>query len=549
MRDVELIDVEPVPGAPSHGRPPDARPTHGRPADDLAADEAPPDEALPDEAPPGHPRARPRRRPPDRPPVTEISLDGTPPDVVHHPPQHRATGGHRRRLVVLLVVGVLVAGGALVADRLGGGGERVQAVPPGMLARIEQPPWQRWSAPVETGDVLVPVGDVLVVTAVRLGRFTVTGLDATDGSTRWTQDLGPVAGARPLTGCRAADGPTGEGAASTIPQDEPAQAAGTVLLCAVEGPRTLERRGASAVGAPGTGWPTTDLLVTALAADTGEPMGEWRHRGRLLDVARAGDDLVLLSADHQGVARVERRSGASGEVRWWYEDDAPLRLRAGAAARPQLQVSDTFVLVQSWSVLVLAAEDGEVVLRPPRDSVVVGALEGELVSTWTPGVGGVVRDAAGEQVFRTRVLFPPLVVSDAAASDVMVLDEGGSIVARSLPEGEEIWRLDTFRSVRIVAGGSVVLLGVDGYEVVDLATGQVRWELPFRDLMWWAPLTDGTLVLGPGRTASGDPTIEARRLSDGEVAWTVPLEPGTRTVTAAGGHLLLRSRDALTALG
>jgi hypothetical protein len=502
MRDVEMLDVEPLTGAPRTG-----------------------------------------------PPVTLLSLDGEPASdpIGHHAPQHRATGRRRRRLVVLLVVGALVAGGALVADRLGGT-ERVAAIAPGMLARIDQPPWQRWRAPVDTGDVVVPVGDVLVVTAVRMGRFTVTGLDAADGSSRWVQDLGPVAGARPLTGCRAADGATGEGAAMTIPEAEPAQAAGTVLLCVVEGPRTLERRGASVVGAPGTGdWPTSDLLVAAIAADTGEEVGRWHHRGRVLDVARVGDDLVLLSADHLGVPRVERRSGAAGEVRWWHEDEKPLRLRSGAAARPQLRVNETFVLVQSWSVSVLSAEDGDDLLTSTPGDVVVGALDGELVSTWTP-FGGVVRDGEGDEVFRTPVLFPPLVVSDAGSADVVVLDEGGTVVARSLPGGEELWRLDTYRSVRVVAAGVVVLLGVDGYSVVDLATGVERWSLPGRELMWWAPLTDGSLVLAPGRTASGDATVEARRLSDGEVAWTVPLEPGTRTVSAEGGHLLLRTRDQVISL-
>jgi hypothetical protein len=302
------------------------------------------------------------------------------------------------------------------------------------------------------------------------------------------------------------------------------------------------------VGAPGTDdWPTSDLLVSAIAADTGEEIGRWHHRGRVLDTARVGDDVVLLSADFGGTPVVERRSGASGELRWWHEGAEPLRLRAGAAARPQLRVNETFVLVQSWSVSVLSAQDGEDLLAPTSGGVVVGALDGELVSTWTP-FGGVVRDGEGDELFRSRVLFPPLVVSDTAVPDVVVLDEGGTVVARSLPDGAELWRLDTYRSVRVVAAGVVVLLGVDGYSVVDLATGVERWTLPGRELMWWAPLTDGTLVLAPGRTASGDATVEARRLTDGEVAWTVPLEPGTRTVTAEGGHLLLRTRDQLISL-
>jgi outer membrane protein assembly factor BamB len=374
---------------------------------------------------------------------------------------------------------------------------------------------------------------------VRQGRFVATGLDVVSGAQRWVRDLGVVSGVRPLTGCLPADG-------------APGTTGGTdgVLLCAVEAPRVADRAGEATTGSGEVSpWPLTELRVTALVADTGEVVGEWRDRSRLLDLARVDDDLVLLTADAAGVARVERRAGATGEVRWGRTGTEPLRLRQGAAARPSVQVSTSFVLVQAWSAIVLDAQDGSEVVAPPAGRVVIGALSGDRVAVWSSGAGGRVYDAEGTELFRTPTLFPPLAASDGSAPEVLVLDEGGSVVGRSLPDGAELWRLDTYRSVRLVAGGSVVLVGVDGYQVVDARTGEPRWELPYRELMWWAPISDGSLVLGPGRTATGAPTVEARRLDDGTVAWTLPLDPGVRAVSAVGGHLVVRTRDELVMLG
>jgi hypothetical protein len=100
----------------------------------------------------------------------------------------------------------------------------------------------------------------------------------------------------------------------------------------------------------------------------------------------------------------------------------------------------------------------------------------------------------------------------------------------------------------VQAGGHLLLLGVDGYQVVAARTGAVEWQSPERVLMWWAPLTDGRVVLAAGRSGTGRPTMEARRLADGELEWVLPVEEGVRSVSAVGGHLLLRSRDELILL-
>ena len=84
--------------------------------------------------------------------------------------------------------------------------------------------------------------------------------------------------------------------------------------------------------------------------------------------------------------------------------------------------------------------------------------------------------------------------------------------------------------------------------MVAARTGALAWESPGRVLMWWAPLTDGSVVLAAGRTGAGRPTMEARRLADGELQWVLPVEEGVRSVAAVGGHLVLRSRDELIVL-
>ncbi|HEY0218116.1 MAG TPA: hypothetical protein VGC57_17120 [Cellulomonas sp.] len=504
MHDVEIVDVE-VPSAPRAPRP-------SRPARRSTGTSAP------------HPHLQPRG--PDR---------------------------ARARAVVLLVVAGLLAGGALVVDRLGRGGDVVPAAAPGMLAPIDQPPWVRWRAAVDRSDDVQVGGGTLVVTAVRQGRLIVTGRDVVSGEVRWTQDLGPVAGSRPLTGCRVDDGSTRVDGAPA-PPDEPVAsgAAATVLLCAVQTPRAPGGGTADPGGPdrdPAVGAELSDVRVTAIALDGGATLGSWRLHAAIVDLARVGDDLVVLTSGPDGSARVQRRAGSTGDVLWSYRSAEPLRFRVGAAQRPELRVNAAFVLVQSWSVIVLGAPDGRELVASPHGWVVVGGVSGDLIGTWSAGQGGTVRDRGGDVVLRTRALFPSRMITDGSAPEVLVLDEGGTVAARALPDGVALWSRETFRSVRMVAGGQLVLLGMDGFSVVDARTGELAWELPGHELMWWLPLSDGSLVLAPGRDGSGAPVVQARRLADGEVAWALPLDPEVRSVDALGGHLVVRTWDELMVLG
>ena len=455
---------------------------------------------------PGRPRGWLPPAPPEDPPAARPSRPARP---------------HRRRWVALVVAGALVGRAAAP--------EAPAVVAPGMLAPLDGPPWARWRVPVaRSADVLAASGD-LVVSGVRDRRFGVAAYDEDTGERLWTRDLGPVAGTRPLTGC--------PHAASDV---------GPVVLCVVEPPVVPGGGGHGTVPfpAPDERW----AQVSALDATTGDVLGRWTVSGRLAAVERIGDDLVVLRVGADGHARVGRYAGADGHRVWWYRGSSPLRLREGIVSGSELRVNDAFVLLQGWSATVLDAVDGEELTASPRGSFVVGSLSRDVFGTWSSGDGGVVRDRTGRALFTSRALFPAVTASDGDPPDVLVMDEGGTLSARSIPSGAELWRHDTYRAVRLQAGGHLLLLGVDGYQVVAARTGTVEWESPERVLMWWAPLTDGAVVLGAGRSGTGTPTMEARRLADGALEWVLPIEQGVRSVTAVGGHLVLRSRDELILL-
>jgi hypothetical protein len=452
-----------------------------------------------------------------------------PPHVPVGPPRTGSRHRRRRRFVVLLVL-VAVVGGAVAVGRTATSDAPVTAIVPGMLAPLDGPPWVRWRVPAARGDEVLAADGVLVVSAVRDRRFTVSGYDELTGALVWQRDLGPVAGTRPLTGC---------------PHDD--RDVGGVVLCVVEPPVVVDEpwvRDPASFPAPEKRW----ARVFAVDAATGEVVGSWSRAGRLAAVERLADDLVLMEVGDDGHARIGRFAGVDGAQDWGYRSPGPLRLREGIVSGSELRVNDSFVLVQGWSATVLAAVDGTELDRTPASSFVVGSLTDQVFGTWSRAQGGVVRDRQGTELFSSRALPPTIAATDGEPPDVLVLDEGGTLVGRSLPHGDELWRLETYRAVRLQSAGHLLLLGVDGYAVVDVRTGALQWESPNRVLMWWAPLTDGETLVAAGRSGTGEPVVEGRRLADGSLQWVLPLDEGVRSVTAVGGHLVLRTREELILL-
>lgn len=453
---------------------------------------------------------------------------GEPPDApATDPPPGRL---RRRRAIVVLVTVALLVSGVVTIGRATSREASEQTAPAGLLLPLDGPPWERWRAPAARSDEVLAATGVVAVAAVRHGRFRVTAYDEESGARAWERDLGPVSVTRPLTGC---------------PHE--GEDVGDLIVCLIEPPVV-----------PGDAWtgsalsrpepPERWVRVVVVRAATGEVVDSWDLVGRVSRIERIADDLVVLGIGPDGHARVGRYTGLGGELRWWYRGKDELRPRDGIMAGAELRVNDEFVLVQGWSATVLDATDGSVLSAAPSTRFVVGALDDAVFGTWTSGEGGTVRDTEGRALFTAGALFPVVKASDGQPADVLVLDEGGTLIGRSVPSGAELWRLDTYRSVRMRVGGHLVLLGVDGYQVVSARTGRVEWETPYRVLMWWAPIADGSLILGPGRSGTGAPTIEARRLDGGELAWVLPLDDGVRTVQAVGGHLVLRTREEFVLL-
>lgn len=512
MQDVELVDATDLPRAPR-------RPIASSPPADIS---------------PGSPPGRPG---PTGDPVhsdpTEHAESAEHAEHPEHaePPDH-PEHSRRRRAVVVLVTVVLVLGGVVAIGRAASRDVPHAQVPAGMLAHLDAPPWVRWRAPAGRGDDVLAATGVVVVDAVRQGRFTMSAYEENTGEAAWERDLGPVSGTRPLTGCPHGDAGVGD-----------------TLLCVVEPPVIPGEDWVGRVAPVRPVWPERWVRVSAISADTGDVLGQWSLRGRVTAVERIGDDLVALVLGEDGHAQVGRYDGRSGDLRWWYRSTEPVRLREGITPGAELRVNDTFVLVQGWSATVLSVDDGRELTSAPPTWFVVGALSDDLFGTWSSSDGGTVRDRRGRVLFTSRALFPAVTATDGRPLGVVVMDEGRTLVGRAVPDGTRLWRLETYRAVRLQVDGRLVLLGVDGYQVVDVVTGRVQWETPSRVLMWWAPLSDGRLVLAAGRTVTGSPTIEARNLDGGDLEWSLPLEPGVRAVTAIGGHLLLRTRDEVVALG
>ena len=65
----------------------------------------------------------------------------------------------------------------------------------------------------------------------------------------------------------------------------------------------------------------------------------------------------------------------------------------------------------------------------------------------------------------------------------------------------------------------------------------------------WDPVSDGTLVLGPGTSPDGRPELWGLGLQDGVRYWSVPLPEGVRSVDAVGGHLVVRTENDLIVYG
>jgi outer membrane protein assembly factor BamB len=95
----------------------------------------------------------------------------------------------------------------------------------------------------------------------------------------------------------------------------------------------------------------------------------------------------------------------------------------------------------------------------------------------------------------------------------------------------------------------LVVSGPDRYGVLDATDGDALWEVDAGATVDWAPVSDGTLVLGPGTSPEGAPELWGRGLRDGVRYWSVALPEGVRRVDSVGGHLVVRTDTDVVVYG
>ena len=88
------------------------------------------------------------------------------------------------------------------------------------------------------------------------------------------------------------------------------------------------------------------------------------------------------------------------------------------------------------------------------------------------------------------------------------------------------WRTPTQLDPRLLVSDRLVVSGADSYGVLDVTDGSMIWDVDTGDVLAWNPISDGTLVLGPGTSPDGRPELWGRGLEDGVRYWSVAAAGG-----------------------
>ena len=321
----------------------------------------------------------------------------------------------------------------------------------------------------------------------------------------------------------------------------PAQGAdvGSLVLCLVPQPRVLYSDDASIQEEP-------RITVLPLSARDGTRTGGWEIRGDVVGVERVDDDLVigrLASDNHLRGAAPQRPVGRGRLVvrDAGRHGAAPHARRCGCCRRSSCSTASR----RSSST----PADGHTLVAGARFSgLQAAALRGRF-ATWAPVGGGHMHDVDGAELYRLSGLPAQLSADDGSEPARVVVDEGSQLVSLDLGTGTEQWRTVSMLDPRVLVGHRLVVSGAGTYGVLDASDGRELWSVDTGDALGWEPLSDGTLVLGPGLSPDGRPELWGRALADGVRYWAVPLPEHVRHVDAVGGHLVVRTPSDLIVYG
>lgn len=430
-------------------------------------------------------------------------------------------------VLVLLVAAAAVATGA-VARRADARADRLAQVP-GFVRALDHTPREVWrtAVPHRYGTVLAAGGTLVTVSDVT-GTWTVTGRDPATGGAAWAQEVVEVSRA---------------GFETVSVVCLPGPATSTLLVCGWVEPGVVYGRRQT----PEPVVPVTRLV--AFDATSGEPAGAWQVRDRLVGVDRVGDDLVVATATADRRVRVERRAGADGTLRWGVTSQDELVTTDGSRPDPRLEVGEDLVVLTGTSTAVLDAADGERLSGSAsgRQLLVVPLTAGGFAS-WASTGDARLHDADGE--IRAEVVgLPARLSADDRSSDALLVDLGRRVVAVDPDDGAQRWEQVVPLSPVAVVDGVVVLGGDVGVGAVDAVDGTVLWQQRVPQVVPFAPVTDGLVVVGPEPARGGGWALVGRGLRDGVRVWSVPLPDDARGLDVVGGRMVVRTPDEVVVLG
>ncbi|WP_421734196.1 PQQ-binding-like beta-propeller repeat protein [Cellulomonas sp.] len=429
-------------------------------------------------------------------------------------------------VAVVVVLGVVVAG-VVTSARDRAFVARIAAVP-GLVHPLDSAPGPRWETSGSTlpGTVLAADGALVVLTA-GVDAWTVTAHDPASGAVRWATEVAPSSRAG------------FESTAATCPALR--EDVGGLVLCLVQQPRVLYSDDSSIQEPP-------RIAVVPLSSTDGARLGSWDVRGAIVGIDRVDDDLVVGTLDADAHLVVQRRDGRTGDVIWSMVTPNVME-QAATVISASMRVLPPLVVLEGGSTIVLDVGDGRTIMTSARFSGLQVAALGDRFATWAPVGGGRVRSVDGTASYALKGLPVDLSADDGSRADSLVVDEGPEIAALDVTTGDERWRTRTTLDPRLLVADRLVVSGASTYGVLDAADGRVLWDVDTGVVLPWNPLSDGTLVLGPGTSPNGAPELWGRGLDDGVRYWSVPLPEGVRRVDAIGGTLVVRTENTLTVYG
>ena len=245
------------------------------------------------------------------------------------------------------------------------------------------------------------------------------------------------------------------------------------------------------------------------AAGLGRPaVGAGRRAARRLGASagrssrstgsRTTSSIGTLDADgRMMVQRRDARTGRRGLVdRHPGRDERPGDQRRGDDAR-----AAPLVVLEGGATIVLDVEDGSTLMTG----------RGSAGSRWPRSASGSPRgrpSAEGTSTTSTGPSCTPCRGCPRSCRPTTARSPGrsSSTRARRWPgwtrrPGREQWRTPSQLDPRLLVSDRLVVVRRGQYGVLDVTDGSMLWDVDTGDVLTWNPVSDGTLVLGPGHVA------------------------------------------------